>query len=168
MSVTEKNFSKQAKRVACAVFSLLIATMGVAVSAPETASAATTHTVAVYSGADRYSTAAYEASAAYDAGAKSGTAVLVGGEGDAWADAHSASSLAGAMRAPILITEKDSLSSSASSVISSKGISNVIVIGGTEAVSSDVVESLESLGCSVERISGSDRYDTQAAIYEYG
>ncbi|MGI6216209.1 MAG: cell wall-binding repeat-containing protein, partial [Coriobacteriales bacterium] len=113
-------------------------------------------------------TAAYEASAAYDAGAKSGTAVLVGGEGDAWADALSASSLAGAMRAPILITEKDSLSSSASSVISSKGISNVIVIGGTGAVSSDVVESLESLGCSVERISGSDRYDTQAAIYEYG
>ncbi len=120
-------------------------------------------------GDTRYATSADEAKVGWPQGAS--TAILASGEGSSWADALSASSLAGALDCPVLLTPQNALDSNTRDALSTLGVSRVIIVGGTSAVSSAVEQSVRSLSGSsiaVERLAGEDRYETQLKIYEYG
>lgn len=43
-------------------------------------------------------------------------------------------------------------------------LKNVIIVGGTPAVSSNTANQIKSLGISIKRIAGSNRYDTAARV----
>ncbi|MEG2533518.1 MAG: cell wall-binding repeat-containing protein, partial [Gordonibacter sp.] len=119
-----------------------------------------------FSGEDRYDTARLEAQEAYPNGSSS--VVLACGEG--WADALSATSLAGALRAPLLFTPTASLSTHTVAGIESLGCSNVIIIGNQNSVSNAVEQQIKKFPevKSTIRLGGESRIDTQMAIYQYG
>lgn len=84
---------------------------------------------------------------------------------DRFMDALAASSLAGSLNCPILLTEHDALSSQAASEIRRLGVSHAYIIGGPIAVAECVDQSIVSLGCShVERVYGNDYQATACAI----
>lgn len=122
--------------------------------------------VTTIAGSDRYETAAKVAAQAYPSGC--GKVVVAGSE--AWADALSAAGLAGALDCPILFTEKDRLHPVTSRAVSALGASEVIVLGGTSVVSTEIEEHLVSLAGvrEVYRVGGANRYETQIKVYEFG
>ena len=83
-------------------------------------------------------------------------------------DALSASGLAGLLDCPILMTSPTSLTDATSALIKSKGVKNVIVVGGTSAVSDNVFNQIKKLGVSVERVAGGTAIGTANKIYTYG
>ena len=115
-----------------------------------------------FSGALRFDTSAMEALAAFSS---SEHAIIAGGEG--WPDALAASTLAGALSCPIMLTPGDSLHGAVADALSQLGVNHVIVVGDKNAVSDEVVAQLGTYG-AVERVSGTTRYETQLAIYQYG
>ncbi|WP_180995060.1 cell wall-binding repeat-containing protein [Raoultibacter timonensis] len=121
--------------------------------------------VALFSGSDRYDTAAKQAVYGWSA-SKSEYVIVAGSNG--WPDALAASSLAGALECPVLLTPADSLASSTSDAIAQIGASKVIIVGGEPTVSANVKKQLEGKGLAVERLEGADRFGTQLAIYQYG
>ena len=130
--------------------------------AASTYSAGATMTVDSFSGALRFDTSAMEALAAFSS---SEHAIIAGGEG--WPDALAASTLAGALSCPIMLTPGDSLHGAVADALSQLGVNHVIVVGDKNAVSDEVVAKLGAYG-AVERVSGTTRYETQLAIYQYG
>ncbi|MDI6713370.1 MAG: cell wall-binding repeat-containing protein, partial [Anaerosomatales bacterium] len=113
-------------------------------------------------GADRYATAAAIARAAFPSGCT--TAVVVTGE--QFPDALAASSLAGAVDGPVLLARRDSVPDALASALATGalGVRDVIIVGGTGAVSDAVKTQLEQAGYAVTRIEGVDRYDTAANV----
>lgn len=109
-------------------------------------------------GANRYATAIEVCQASFDS---ADTVVLVSGA--TFPDALSASALAGAYDAPILLTEPTRLTAGVADEIARLGASRVIIVGGTGAVSDTVKNALPS-GLTVERIGGSDRFETSAKV----
>ena len=83
-------------------------------------------------------------------------------------DALSAAGLAGLLDCPILLTSPTSLSNATKTLISSKGVKNVIVVGGTAAISNSVVNQIKALNVSVERVAGNTAVGTARAIYNRG
>lgn len=84
-------------------------------------------------------------------------------------DGLAASALAGKVGAPVLLTGIDRLADEVAGFIERYSISRVYVMGGPEAVSSDVERSLEALD-PVEvlvRLGGADRYETAALLAEH-
>jgi SpoIID/LytB domain protein len=82
-------------------------------------------------------------------------------------DALSIASYAADKQIPILLTAKNKLSDEVKQFIKkrSSSTSKVYVIGGTGAVSDNVLSELKSLGISnVERVKGDNRYSTSIAI----
>ena len=90
--------------------------------------------------------------------------------GKSYADATSASGLAGLLGYPVVYSAKDGLCDQAMSFLDEKRPSQVIVIGGLAAVSDKVATALQELPYVevVERIGGANRYETASMIYEYG
>ena len=87
---------------------------------------------------------------------------------DGYWDALSAAGLAGAYDCPVLLTDTNSLSSAASAQIKRLGARNVVIAGGTAAVSERVADQVRALGCSVSRAYGANAIGTSVAIYEKG
>ncbi|MDR3053739.1 MAG: cell wall-binding repeat-containing protein [Coriobacteriales bacterium] len=114
-------------------------------------------------GNTRYDTASAIARAAYPSGAAG--VIIVSGEG--FADALSATALAGLLDYPISIVAKNSIPKTTLDLLSFLKPSQVIIIGGTGVVSAAVATQLASFG-SVERLGGATRYETNAAVYAYG
>jgi putative cell wall-binding protein len=82
-----------------------------------------------------------------------------------WPDALGGSALAGALDAPILLTGQASLPVEVRTEIVRLGATKAIVLGGTPAVSAAVAGQIDAIpGVSVERIFGSNRYDTAIAV----
>lgn len=81
-------------------------------------------------------------------------------------DALSASPLAGKYNAPILLTEKKSLNSQPElvSLLKSKGVKNAYIIGGFNALPGMIDNELKSMGITVKRIGGNDRYETSVMV----
>ena len=78
-----------------------------------------------------------------------------------FADSLSASALSKALKAPILLVQKDQLDSVVAQEINRLGAKNVIVIGGDHSVD----KAKNSLAkYNVQTIAGSDRYETSAKI----
>ncbi|MRR11285.1 cell wall-binding repeat-containing protein [bacterium] len=90
--------------------------------------------------------------------------VVIIATGATFADALTASGLAGCLDAPVLLTRQAELPPSVIAQIGSLGATKAIVVGGDRAVSPTVASSLSALGLTVRRIGGADRYDTAALI----
>lgn len=83
---------------------------------------------------------------------------------DVVADAMVAVPLAKKYDAPILMTPSNALKSSVASEILRLNAKNVYIIGGEGVVSSAVESELQGYGISIQRIAGSDRYETAAKV----
>jgi putative cell wall-binding protein len=126
------------------------------VRAVETASAAPTRRLA---GTDRYRTAALIA-AEVDA-----SDVVFVATGQDYPDALAGAARAGALDAPVLLTRTDSLPSATVAQLERLDPGEIVVLGGTGAVSADVETALEAYG-TVTRVAGANRYATAAAVAE--
>ncbi|MCL2503639.1 MAG: cell wall-binding repeat-containing protein [Coriobacteriia bacterium] len=116
-------------------------------------------TIERISGADRYLTAIEASRKNFD----SADAVVLA-TGANYADALSASALAGALNAPLLLTSPGALSDGILPEVDRLGAAEVWIIGSDKAISTAVETSLKSVGLEVERIAGADRYATSAGI----
>ncbi len=114
------------------------------------------------SGADRYATAVDISRRSY---VSADTVVLV--SGSVFPDALSASALAGAYRAPLLLTRPDSLPANVLREIRRLGASRVIIVGGGASVSYSVQTALLAGGLDVARLDGADRYAVSARVYRH-
>ena len=118
-----------------------------------------------FAGDAMYETAVSQAKAAYS----SCSTVILAGPGEAWVDALAAAGLAGGLDCPILFTQTDYLHPSTKQALADLGVKNAIIVGGPLAVSDKVVGDLKAAGVSLKaRLGGTDCYDTQMKIYEYG
>ena len=114
-------------------------------------------------GTDRIATAVAVSQDSFPAG-NAGAVVLA--RGDDYPDALVGGPLAAAKNAPLLLTEGSTLPAATASeikrVLPAGG--TVYVLGGTSAVPATVASQLTSLGYSVVRYSGADRYATAVAV----
>ena len=115
------------------------------------------------SGADRISTAVAVSQDSFPSG-NAGAVVLA--RGDDYPDALVGGPLAAEKNAPLLLTEGSTLPAATATelerVLPAGG--TVYVLGGTSAVPATVASQLTSLGYSVVRYSGADRYATAVAV----
>lgn len=80
---------------------------------------------------------------------------------DDFADAMSATGLAGVLNAPIVLTDRYSLSDAAARAVQTLGAKKAYIIGGTGAIPGDIEGSLATFGCQTQdRIFGYDSWDT--------
>lgn len=114
-------------------------------------------------GATRYETSAQEALFSFS---HADTVIVTGGE--TYADSIAGSSLAGALDAPILLVHPSSLATVSSDTIRTLAPSNIIILGGTDVVSTNTENQIKGLASNVIRLQGPTRYETQMAIYDYG
>lgn len=116
------------------------------------------------SGDNRYATAAAISRETYD---KSDTVVLAYGMN--YADALAGVPLAKKLDAPILLSNKDSISDETLNEIKRLGAKNVVILGGKGVISENIVNTLEKNGINkknIERICGENRYKTAVRIAE--
>ncbi|GAA1513401.1 putative cell wall-binding protein [Agromyces terreus] len=111
-------------------------------------------------GADRYATAAAISKAAFPS---RGVSVAYIASGAAFADALAAAPAAARRGGPLLLTQKSALPSSTLAELKRLAPKQIIVVGGTGAVSNAVASSLKAVA-PVQRIGGVDRYDTSRRI----
>lgn len=95
-----------------------------------------------------------------------GTKTVVLARDDDFPDALTGTPLAYSLSAPILLTNSNTLSPETQSEIAELHAHNVIILGGTGAVSSGIEEQLKQ-NYKVTRLSGTDRFETSKAIAEY-
>lgn len=95
---------------------------------------------------------------------KADTVILVNGYANA--DGLTASPLASAYNAPILLTEQGKLSEGAKAEIKRLNPSKVILIGGTTVLSDNLISQVKGINSniSVERLGGLTRYETSLYI----
>ena len=96
-----------------------------------------------------------------------GSVILASGAN--YPDALAASSLAGGLDAPILLTDPNGLSDAARGRLESLCPSRLFIVGGNAAVSPDVerqVKELLGFGCAVFRVAGQTRYETSLVAAE--
>ena len=95
------------------------------------------------------------------------TVIIASGESQV--DAVAAAGLAGYLDAPVLLTRGDRLPHNVARFIDRHNVVDVIVVGGTAAISDSVLTTIEGLGSGpdVERVSGANRYETAAAIGDF-
>ena len=82
-------------------------------------------------------------------------------------DALTIASKAGEDKQPIILTEKNSISSSVYNWMKSESLSDAYVIGGENVISNDVLNKIDgivSANVSKNRVYGSDRHETNAAV----
>jgi cell wall-associated protease len=112
-------------------------------------------------GATRYGTAAAISRAQFPGTVE--TLVLASGED--FPDALAAGVLAHEVGGPVLLTRAGSLPPETADEISRLSPSEIIVVGGPGAVASSVAATARSIsGATVERVQGSDRYETALQI----
>ena len=82
----------------------------------------------------------------------------------AFADSLAAGAWAAEAQIPVLLTETDVLSEPTSAWLEASGVTEVVVIGGVDAIGDDVVTALDALGITVTRVEGPNRAGTATAI----
>nr|WP_283241890.1 cell wall-binding repeat-containing protein [Mobiluncus curtisii] len=79
-----------------------------------------------------------------------------------------AGALAGATKSGVVLTMgTNAIEPETLSKLKAAGTSKVTIVGGTGAVSQGIEDSLKTAGIQVERIAGTDRYDTAFKVYEH-
>jgi len=155
-----KSRSGAPRRVAVGLLAGLLTVVGFALAPPAGAvDSVTTDRVA---GTTRYGTAA--AVAGQDEFSGATTAILATGE--TFPDALAASGLAGAdAPAPIVLTQSDTYTQDAQQALNNlTSVTNVVIVGGTAAISNGVEDAVKADGFTVTRVAGNNRYETAAAI----
>lgn len=112
--------------------------------------------MAAITGSNRYETAAKLAK-----GKNKNTVILVNAD-KSLADGLSASGLAGAVNAPILLVKANKIPAETKAAL--KGAKNAYIIGGKNAISSYVENQIKSMGIKPKRIEGSDRIKTSIEV----
>lgn len=121
-------------------------------------------------GADRYATSIEISKDAFPDGITGadyqGHRTCVVATGENWPDALGASSLAGALGGPVLLTRTASLPSAVAAEIGRLGADRVIIIGSSAAVSNSVAKALGSVSGvdRIERLAGANRYETATKV----
>lgn len=115
------------------------------------------------SGDDRYETMAKISQAGFES---SDTVIVASGSG--FADALSATALAGYYNAPIVLSDPSALSAKAASEIERLGAKDAILVGGTAALSDSVKASIDAMGVTTHRIYGDSRALTALEVYNTG
>ncbi|MBV4417238.1 cell wall-binding repeat-containing protein [Clostridium tyrobutyricum] len=110
-------------------------------------------------GQDRYETST---KISQDGWTTSEYVVLASGQG--YADALCAAPVASKHNAPILLTPSNNLDQNVKSEITRLKATHVIEIGGTGSISTNVENELKSMGLSVQRLGGADRYETSVKV----
>lgn len=116
-------------------------------------------------GEDRYETSALVAQN-YPAGLP----VLYVATGMDYPDALTVGARAGRDGVPVLLTHPDTLRQVSAQALTELAPQSVIVVGGTTAISDEVVEQISQIVPETSRIAGEDRYETAALIagsYEF-
>ena len=147
------------------VVALMLAAAAVPVGARSVAAASTGSVdIERYGGADRYATSLAIAEAMLADAGPMEWAVTVSGE--SWPDAVVASSLAGVLGAPVLLTPPGCLRDDTERFLQRAGATKLIVVGSADSpgVSEAVASALLAANRSVERVSGSTRSGTSVAV----
>ncbi|MBR3235982.1 MAG: cell wall-binding repeat-containing protein, partial [Atopobiaceae bacterium] len=97
---------------------------------------------------------------------RGGTVIVATNDG--YWDALAAAGLAGTLDAPVLITNKKSLSAQTKTEIQRLKPERVLITGGTAAVSDKVMGEIGALGVKTERIFGDNAVATAVEIYKAG
>lgn len=143
------------------------ATMAGETVAPEPAPApdGTLDNTVRVAGASRFATAAALATDRFEPGV--GTAFVV--TGGAFADALAAAPVAANLGGPVLLTTRDAVPQETLTALESLTPTEIVVVGGTGAVSDAVLAELDGLAASgARRIAGANRYETAAALVADG
>ncbi|KYG59850.1 cell wall-binding repeat-containing protein [Planococcus maritimus] len=114
-------------------------------------------------GSDRYQTSLEVSFYGWDDDSIETVVVATGAD---FPDALAAAPLAGLHYSPLLLTKKDSLPEGFAAELKRLGADNVILVGGTGAISDKVQTQIKNLGVKVDRISGKTRYETAVNIAE--
>lgn len=117
-------------------------------------------TVSRVAGPDRYATAAALSRGRFDPDVEH--VVLVTGE--AYPDGLAAGSVAAKLGSPVLLTEAAQLPGPTRIELERLSPGVVLIVGGPDAVSASIASDIENLGFDTERIWGTDRYRTAAAL----
>lgn len=114
-------------------------------------------------GENRYSTAVEISKNGWT---KSDAVIIVNGDDNSLVDGLTATPLASAKGAPILLTENNRLPQETTDELKRLNPSNIIVIGGESVVSENVIKDIKNIkkDIKVERVGGIDRYDTSLKI----
>ena len=110
-------------------------------------------------GPNRYGTAAAISASDF---ASAHTVVLATGE--KFPDALTASGLAGALDAPVLLLHRTSVPSETKAELRRLGTKHAIICGGTPSVDTYTEKQLRAMGISTERLAGKTRYETAIAV----
>lgn len=117
-------------------------------------------------GNDRYETAAALSSSAFRGLPGDRTIVFVG-SGESFADALGGAAAAANRNksaVPLLLTQQATLPTSTAEELRRLGPTEAFVLGGTAAISGEVVLAIDALGISVIRLAGGNRFDTAVQI----
>ncbi|AJD92200.1 hypothetical protein JMA_28830 [Jeotgalibacillus malaysiensis] len=114
-------------------------------------------------GDDRYKTAVEVSKDGWEEGSSE---VAVIASGTTYPDALSAVPLAHQYGAPVLLTKSTGLSQDVINELERLGVTNVFVVGGEVAISNEVIEDLDALSITSERIAGETRYETSVKVAE--
>lgn len=127
------------------------------------------YTVTRVFGANRYDTAYEVAKAGGTVGVIAGKKTAFLATGENFADALAAGPAAYAKNLPILLTTPGSLSPQAQRAINELGIEQIVVLGGTAAVSSNTESQADALPSvtTIGRLSGADRTETATKIAQW-
>ena len=120
-----------------------------------------------FAGRDRYETALRLAERfVHERGGLGSVSTVILASGEALADGAVTAGLAGHLAAPVLLTRPNHLPDGVADFIEHHGISTVIVVGGPNSVSRQVLGELSALKPEpgVRRIAGADRFATAAAV----
>ncbi len=79
-------------------------------------------------------------------------------------DALSASAVAGALGAPVMVTNRDRLSESVGAALAGLDPGLVILVGGEHALAPAVADDVEALGLAIRRVAGPTRVETSVAV----
>jgi putative cell wall-binding protein len=120
----------------------------------------TTGATARISGADRFDTAANLADTAFP----NGSGVVHIASGRDFPDALAGSAAAGTSTGAMLLVEPNEIPSTTAHELSNLHPTQIIVLGGTSAVSDKVMQDLTAYAPGVQRRFGADRYGTAIAI----
>lgn len=110
-------------------------------------------------GNDRYQTAALLATAE-----TSTTSTAIVASGEMFPDALVAGPLSFSEGMPMLLAQRHALPQVTADALRARGVQNVLLAGGTQALSPAVQDAIEALGIQVQRVGGAGRSGTAAAF----
>lgn len=103
---------------------------------------------------------------ALDAYGQSGASAVYLATGASFADALAAGPAAASVDAPVVLVDgtQPAIDASTLALIRELGATRIVIAGGSGAVSAGIESSLRTLGFTVERYAGTDRYSTASLI----